>query len=165
MEEPLPPKGLDDLRPGIWNLNLGAALARVDEAGNCDGAVDLLTLGPKVELAGFVSAIAPCEAPSVGVALGSAGGAKPPKQLSKLFEPEAGLVLPNTEEVASLAPKKKVEDDGAGWGMVRRGLGRREVKRKCFVLRGRSGSAFITEKLGMEFPEVDAEAGLEEVRP
>ena len=140
---------------------MGAALVGVDEAGNCDGAVDLLTLGPKVELAGFVSAIAPGEAPSVGVALGIAGGAKPPKQLSKLFEPEAGLVLPNTE-VAGLAPKKKVEDDGAGWGMVRRGLGRREVKRKCFVLRGRSGSAFITEKLGMEFPEVDAEAGLEE---
>ena len=67
---------------------MGAALVGVDdEKGNCDGAVDLFALGPKVELAGFVSAIAPGEAPPVGVALGSAGGAKPPKQLSKLFEP------------------------------------------------------------------------------
>ena len=91
MEESPPPKGLDDLRPGIRNLNLGAALAGVDdEAGNCDGAVDLLTSGPKVELAGFVSAIAPGEAPPVGVALGGAGGA--PRHLSKLFETEADLV-------------------------------------------------------------------------
>ena len=127
---------------------MGAALVGVDdEKGNCDGAVDLFALGPKVELAGFVSAIAPGEAPPVGVALGSAGGAKPPRQLSKLFEPEAGLVLPNTEEVAGLVPKKKVEDDGAGRGVVRRGLGRREVQRKCFVLRGRSSSDFITEKI------------------
>ena len=107
---------------------MGAALAGVDdEAGNCDGAVDLFASGPKVELAGFVSAIAPGEAPPVGVALGSAGGAKPPRHLGKLFEPEAGLVLPNNEEVVGLAPKKKVEDDGAGRGVVRRGLGQREV--------------------------------------
>lgn len=50
---------------------MGAALAEVDEAGNCDDAVDLFASGPKVELVGFVSATAPGEAPLVGVALGS----------------------------------------------------------------------------------------------
>ena len=70
---------------------MGAALVGVDdEKGNCDGAVDLFALGPKVELAGFASAIAPGEAPPVGVALGGADGA--PRHLSKLFEPEADLV-------------------------------------------------------------------------
>ena len=73
VEEPPPPKGLDDPRPpsGTLKLNLGAALAGADEAGNCDDAVDLFASRPKVELVGFVSATAPGEAPLVGVALGS----------------------------------------------------------------------------------------------
>ena len=65
-----PPKGLDDPKPpdGTLNLNLGAALAIGDGAGCCGCAVDLFASGP--EPVGFVSAVAPGEAPLVGAALG-----------------------------------------------------------------------------------------------
>ena len=68
--EALPPKGLDDPKPpdGTLNLNLGAALAIDGGAGCCGCAVDLFASGP--ELAGFVSAVAPGEAPLVGTVLG-----------------------------------------------------------------------------------------------
>lgn len=70
--EAAPPKGLGDPKvgppDGTLNLNLGAALAIVDDgAGDGDGAVDLLASKPKAELEGFVSAVVPDDAAGAGL--------------------------------------------------------------------------------------------------